>query len=191
LAFAHPGMTRRFGGEIAPPEVKFSFWASMADLGRLVMRSGAPQLRLRIAVALGLVFAGKLAGVIAPVMMGDAIDTLRPVAQGGIPIGATFVLFALAYAGLAGVGRVIDISCPDQGVVALVGDREDDPSVLVLEEIGPIVVEEFADDDVAAFDQADVLGFLASHDIADDLVDPGARGVDQQARLDRAAQLGL
>src|SRR6185437_11105341 len=93
-------MTRRFGGEIAPPEVKFSFWASMADLGRLVMRSGAPQLRLRIAVALGLVFAGKLAGVIAPVMMGDAIDTLRPVAQGGIPIGATFVLFALAYAGL-------------------------------------------------------------------------------------------
>ena len=100
MAFAHPGMMRRFGGEIAPPEVKFSFWGSMADLGRLVMRSGATQLRLRIGAALGLVFAGKLAGVIAPVMMGDAIDTLRPVAQGGIPIGATFVLFALAYAGL-------------------------------------------------------------------------------------------
>ena len=100
MAFAHPGMTRRFGGEIAPPEVKFSFWGSMADLGRLVMRSGAPQLRLRIGVALVLVFAGKLAGVIAPVMMGEAIDTLRPVAQGGLPIGATFVLFALAYAGL-------------------------------------------------------------------------------------------
>jgi ATP-binding cassette subfamily B protein len=93
-------MTRGFGGEIAPPEAKFSFWGSLADLGRLVMRSGAPQLRLRIGAALGLVFAGKLAGVIAPVMMGDAIDTLRPVAQGGVPIGATFVLFALAYAGL-------------------------------------------------------------------------------------------
>lgn len=93
-------MARRFGGEIAPPEAKFSFWGSMADLGRLVMRSGAPQLRLRIGAALGLVFAGKLAGVIAPVMMGDAIDTLRPVAQGGLPIGTAFVLFALAYAGL-------------------------------------------------------------------------------------------
>ena len=50
----------------------------MADLGRLVMRSGAPQLRLRIAAALVLVFVGKAAGVIAPVMLGDAINTLRP-----------------------------------------------------------------------------------------------------------------
>jgi ABC-type transport system involved in Fe-S cluster assembly fused permease/ATPase subunit len=100
LTFAHPGMTRRFGGEIAPAETKFSFWGSMGDLGRLVMRSGAPQLRLRIAAALVLVFVGKIAGVIAPVMMGDAINTLRPVVQGGTPIGATFVLLALAYAGL-------------------------------------------------------------------------------------------
>jgi len=70
----------------------------MADLGRLVMRSGAPQLRLRIAVALGLVFVGKAAGVIAPIMLGDAISTLRPVVEGGLAIGAPFLLLVAAFA---------------------------------------------------------------------------------------------
>ncbi|HEY8003010.1 MAG TPA: ABC transporter ATP-binding protein/permease [Phenylobacterium sp.] len=72
----------------------------MADLGRLVMRSGAPQLRLRIGAALVLVFVGKAAGVIAPVMLGDAINTLRPVAEGGVAVGATFVGLAVAFAAL-------------------------------------------------------------------------------------------
>jgi ATP-binding cassette subfamily B protein len=93
-------MTRRFGGDTAPAKTKFSFWGSLADLLRLVMRSGAPQLRLRIGAALVLVFAGKLAGVIAPVMLGDAINTLRPVAEGGVAVGAAFVLLALTFAAL-------------------------------------------------------------------------------------------
>ncbi len=100
MTFAHPGMTRRFGGEIAPAETKFSFWSSMADLGRLVMRSGAPQLRLRIGAALGLVFIGKAAGVIAPIMLGDAISTLRPVVEGGLAIGPPFLLLVGAFASL-------------------------------------------------------------------------------------------
>jgi ATP-binding cassette subfamily B protein len=96
-------MTRRFGGDIATPaqaKTRFDFWSSMADLGRLVMRSGAPQLRLRIGAALALVFVGKLAGVIAPVMLGDAINTLRPVAEGGVAVGATFIGLAVAFAAL-------------------------------------------------------------------------------------------
>jgi ATP-binding cassette subfamily B protein len=93
-------MTRRFGGDIAPPATKFSFWGSMADLGRLVMRSGAPQLRLRIAVALALVFVGKAAGVIAPVMLGDAINTLRPVVEGGVAMGASFFFLVGGFASL-------------------------------------------------------------------------------------------
>lgn len=93
-------MTRRFGGEIAPPEAKFSFWSSLADLWRLVMRSGAPQLRLRIAAALALVFVGKAAGVIAPVTIGAAIDKLRPVAGTHGGPGATFLLLVVAFAGL-------------------------------------------------------------------------------------------
>ncbi len=93
-------MTRRFAGDIAPAETRFSFWGSLADLGRLVMRSGAPQLRLRIAAALALVFVGKAAGVTAPVMLGDAINTLQPAAQGGVAIGATFIGLAVAFAAL-------------------------------------------------------------------------------------------
>jgi ATP-binding cassette subfamily B protein len=93
-------MTRRFGGDVAPVEARFDFWGSMADLGQLVMRSGAPQLRLRIGAALALVFVGKFAGVIAPVMLGDAINTLQPVAQGGVAVGATFVILALSFAAL-------------------------------------------------------------------------------------------
>ena len=85
----------RFSGPeaVAARETKFAFWASMGDLLALVMRSGAPQLRLRIGVALVLVFVGKLSGVIAPVMLGDAINTLSPAAQvsakgGGVAIGS-------------------------------------------------------------------------------------------------------
>ena len=93
-------MRARFSGPgaVEGGEAKFSFWSSMADLGALVMRSGAPQLHLRIGVALVLVFVGKLSGVIAPVMLGDAINTLSPVQQGGVVIGTTFVGLAIAFA---------------------------------------------------------------------------------------------
>jgi ATP-binding cassette subfamily B protein len=72
----------------------------MADLWRLVIRSGAPQLRLRIAGALALVFVGKLAGVIAPVMMGDAINAVAPATRGQAVSVMTFLGLALAFAGL-------------------------------------------------------------------------------------------
>ena len=85
-------------GAVEPAEAKFNFWASMADLGRLVMRSGAPQLRLRIAAALVLVFIGKLGGVIAPVLLGDAINTLSPAQQGGVVVGASFLGLAIGFA---------------------------------------------------------------------------------------------
>jgi len=72
----------------------------MGDLLALVMRSGAPQLRLRIGAALVLVFVGKLCGVLAPVMLGDAINTLTPAQQGGFVIGGAFVGLAIAFAAL-------------------------------------------------------------------------------------------
>ncbi|WP_414694165.1 ABCB family ABC transporter ATP-binding protein/permease [Phenylobacterium sp.] len=103
MAFIQAGPQRRFAvpGAIAPPSVKFDVKASLADLGRLVMRSGAPQLRLRIAVALGLVFVGKLAAVGAPLMIGDAINSLAPGAgAAGVAVTDAFLTFALAFAGL-------------------------------------------------------------------------------------------
>ena len=72
----------------------------MRDLGALVMRSGAPQLHLRIAAALGLVVVGKLCGVIAPVMLGDAINSLGPAQQQAVTVGTAFVTFAVAFATL-------------------------------------------------------------------------------------------
>jgi ABC-type transport system involved in Fe-S cluster assembly fused permease/ATPase subunit len=102
LSYIHTGAGRRFAtpGAIAPSEGGFDFWSSMADLWRLVMRSGAPQLRLRIAAVLALVLVGKLAGVLNPVMLGDAINTLSPDASGRVTLGATFIGLALAFAAL-------------------------------------------------------------------------------------------
>jgi len=85
---------------VAPAGAKFDFWGSMADLGRLVLRSGAPQLRLRIAAALGLVLLGKAAAVMAPVLLGDGINTLTPTADGAVVVGASFILLALGFAAL-------------------------------------------------------------------------------------------
>ena len=101
MVHAHVMRARFSGpGAVEPPEAKFDFWSSMADLGALVMRSGAPQLRLRIATALVLVIVGKLCGVIAPVMLGDAINTLTPTQQGGVVLGAQFIGLAVAFAAL-------------------------------------------------------------------------------------------
>jgi len=101
LVHAHVAHAHFSGpGSVEPKEAKFDFWASMADLGALVMRSGAPQLRLRIAAALGLVFVGKLCGVLAPVMLGDAINTLTPAQQAGVVLGGSFIGLAVAFAAL-------------------------------------------------------------------------------------------
>ncbi len=105
MVHAHIARDRMHGGlgVVAPAETRFDFWRSMVDLGGLVMRSGAPQLRLRIGAALVLVFVGKFCGVIAPVMLGDAINTLAPMAgagvgKGGMILGASFVTLALSFA---------------------------------------------------------------------------------------------
>src|SRR5215212_8534990 len=93
-------MIGRFGGPPAAAGVKFSFWRSMGDLARLVMRSGAPWLRTRIAVALGLVFIGKFAGVWAPVMLGDAISGLKGPDALVQTLSQAFLVGVLGYAGL-------------------------------------------------------------------------------------------
>jgi len=101
LVHAHIAQSRFSGPDaVAPRQATFDFWRSMGDLLALVMRSGAPQLRLRIGAALGLVFVGKLSGVIAPLMLGDAINTLAPVAQGAVVLGSAFLAYAIAFAAL-------------------------------------------------------------------------------------------
>lgn len=85
-------------GAIAPAPVKFDFWRSMGDLASLVMRSGAPGLGWRVAAALALVLVGKLAGVAAPVALGDAINRLAPGGGQAASLGAGFIALALGFA---------------------------------------------------------------------------------------------
>ena len=87
-------------GAVAPASARFDFWRSMGDLAALVMRSGAPGLRWRLAASLALVFAGKAAGVAAPVALGDAINRLAPGGGQAAQLGFDFLLLALAFAGL-------------------------------------------------------------------------------------------
>ena len=107
----HDAAARRFAGPgaISAPAVRFDFWSSMADLGRLVMRSGAPGLAWRIPAALVLVFFGKLAGVWAPVMIGEAIDSLKPMVAHGGGVPAAFLGLALGF----GVLRLLAAAAPN------------------------------------------------------------------------------
>ena len=100
MTFVHPGRRLSTPDMIAPASVKFDFWRSMADLGSLVMRSGAPGLKWRIGASLALVFIGKLAGVGAPVALGDAINKLAPGSGQAVVVGADFLVLAIAFAGL-------------------------------------------------------------------------------------------
>lgn len=98
MTAVHTRIMARKSALAAPPAPKFSFWMSMAELGRLVLRSKAQGLRTRLGVALALVLVGKFTGVYAPVLIGQAIDATK--GKGGPQ-----VLFA-AFAGLA-VGYVV------------------------------------------------------------------------------------
>jgi len=92
LTHAHDrGGPTAAGGKTA----KFSFFTSMSDLVRLVMRSQARGLKTRLAGALVLVLLGKLAGVTAPLYIGRAIDRLT---HGHGP-GDTILLAFAAFAG--------------------------------------------------------------------------------------------
>jgi len=79
-----------------PPRTLDAF----ADLIRLVARSRAPQLKLRLFFALILTIAGKLLGVLAPLALGAAVNQLagqdRPVL--GISLG--FGAFAVGWAAI-------------------------------------------------------------------------------------------
>ncbi|MFI4976090.1 MAG: ABCB family ABC transporter ATP-binding protein/permease [Caulobacterales bacterium] len=68
----------------------------MADLWRLVMRSKAQGLRTRLAAALALVLVGKWTGVVAPLLLSHAIDSIN---RGRSPEEALLVGFAGLAAG--------------------------------------------------------------------------------------------
>lgn len=75
MSFQHPARAGVHGA-IAPRGAKVDGWASLKHLVQLQMRSKAPQLKVRLTAALALVLAGKGLGVLAPLLMGHAINAL-------------------------------------------------------------------------------------------------------------------
>jgi len=95
-----PTGDRMLGPSLAPVGAKFSFWTSMADLIRLVMRSKAQGLKTRLGVALGLVLLGKWTGVVAPLLIQGAIDQLNRTRSGGDAVFVGFAGLVLGWVGL-------------------------------------------------------------------------------------------
>ncbi|MEC8456952.1 MAG: metal ABC transporter permease, partial [Pseudomonadota bacterium] len=76
-----------------PPTLK-----ALADLVRLVGRSGAPQLRVRLGAAITLTLAGKGLGVLAPLVLGAAVNRLASGQGTAVAMGWGFAAFAVGWA---------------------------------------------------------------------------------------------
>lgn len=73
-------------------------FAALADLLRLVGRSNAPQLWPRLAISTGLTLAGKALGVLAPLVLGAAVNRLAEGQPAGVGVAAGFAAFAVGWA---------------------------------------------------------------------------------------------
>jgi len=89
-----PSARKAVSGAVAAPEVKIRFWSAMADLFRLVLRSDAPGLRWRVTVALVFTLIGKALGVVAPLLLGAAVNRLA--AGQGVAATVTWTFAGLA-----------------------------------------------------------------------------------------------
>jgi ABC-type transport system involved in Fe-S cluster assembly fused permease/ATPase subunit len=72
---------------------------TLVRLWGLIARSGAPQLKLRVAGALSLTLAGKVLGVAAPLMLGAAVNKLAAGQSLGAQAGLMFAAMAGGWAG--------------------------------------------------------------------------------------------
>jgi ABC-type transport system involved in Fe-S cluster assembly fused permease/ATPase subunit len=93
-----PSGLRLEKGESAAVNVKPDAARAMRDVIGLVMRSGAPQLHLRLAASLALTVAGKLLGVLAPLLLGKAVNELAAGGSAATQIGWAFAGLAAGWA---------------------------------------------------------------------------------------------
>jgi ATP-binding cassette subfamily B protein len=97
MTYAHAKMARAAATAQAAAKPRFSFWSSMAELARLVVRSKAQGLRSRLGIALAMVLIGKWAGVYAPVLIGQAQDAASRGRGVDVAVFATFAGLALGW----------------------------------------------------------------------------------------------
>ena len=92
---------RRRGDALTRPAdagAKPSTWLALRELAALIVRSRAPQLRLRLAAALALTVAGKVLGVLAPLLLGAAVNRLAEGQDAAVQVGFAFAGFAVGWA---------------------------------------------------------------------------------------------
>ncbi|WP_035293698.1 ABCB family ABC transporter ATP-binding protein/permease [Brevundimonas bacteroides] len=85
-------------GAVAEPPVDPKTLPALMDLARLVGRSQAPQLKLRLTIAVLLTIAGKALGVLAPLVLGAAVNHLAADQPAGVAVGLGFAGFAVGWA---------------------------------------------------------------------------------------------
>jgi ATP-binding cassette subfamily B protein len=85
-------------GAVAEPPVDPKTLPALMDLARLVGRSQAPQLRLRLIIAVLLTIAGKALGVLAPLVLGAAVNHLAADQPASVAVGLGFAGFAIGWA---------------------------------------------------------------------------------------------
>lgn len=71
---------------------------ALLDLMRLVGRSNAPQLPLRLVAAIGMTLGGKALGVLAPLVLGAAVNRLAAGQGTGVALALGFGAFAVGWA---------------------------------------------------------------------------------------------
>ena len=99
LRFSAPSRREAAHGAIAAPQTKVKMIEVLGDLWRLVIRSKAPHLKVRLSAALALTLGGKTLGVVAPLLLGAAVNRLAKGHDAAAGLG-------LAFAGLA-IGWVV------------------------------------------------------------------------------------
>jgi ATP-binding cassette subfamily B protein len=85
-------------GAVADPPPDPKTIPALIDLIRLVGRSQAPQLKLRLIVAVLMTIGGKALGVLAPLVLGAAVNHLAADQPPGVAIGMGFAGFAVGWA---------------------------------------------------------------------------------------------
>ena len=95
-----PAHARPADREVSPPDAKLNTLPALADLLRLVVRSGARGLWLRLGLALAFTIAGALTGVIAPLYLGRAVNALSAGRAGAAQAGIAAAGLAVGWAAL-------------------------------------------------------------------------------------------
>ncbi|MDB5460135.1 MAG: Fe-S cluster assembly ABC-type transport system, permease and ATPase component, partial [Caulobacteraceae bacterium] len=81
----------------APAGAKLSLLDAMIDLWRLIMRSEAPWLKTRTAVAFVLIVVGKALGIWAPFLLGHAVNKLAKGQSAAMTVGLSFAALAIGW----------------------------------------------------------------------------------------------